>query len=96
MLKLNANSNKKIIESKTKSGAIRKGNLSILIAEDDDTNYLYLENMLRYNGFTNNQRAYNGQEAVEICESNSIPDIIFMDNKNASNGWNRSNSSDKG
>jgi CheY-like chemotaxis protein/two-component sensor histidine kinase len=81
LLDLCTNSIKKPIESKIKNGAVRKENLSILIAEDDDTNYLYLENMLRYNGFTNNQRAYNGLEAVEICESNSIPDIIFMDIK---------------
>ena len=53
-------------------------NKNILIAEDKDINYLFLEKILEH---TQAQliRAKNGKEAVEICNDNSNIDIILMD-----------------
>lgn len=50
----------------------------ILVAEDTDSNFLLLSIILRkeYNVL----RAYNGQEAVELCGKEK-PDMILMDIK---------------
>lgn len=79
ILELFTNSVENQIVINSDKRVLSHGNVNILIAEDDDTNYLYLENMLRFHGFTNNQRAYNGMEALEVCNSSSPPDLIFMD-----------------
>jgi len=52
----------------------------ILIAEDEDFNYLYLEELLKS---TNLKllRARNGQEAVDICSDHQQVDIVIMDIK---------------
>lgn len=51
---------------------------TILIAEDDDANYMLLEKSLEK---TKAQiiRAENGKEAVRICKSNPDIDVILMD-----------------
>lgn len=53
---------------------------TILIAEDNDINYMLLEKIIQ---FKNHQvlRANNGKEAVEICQENSAIDLVFMDIK---------------
>ena len=53
-------------------------NLSILIAEDDDINYVYMERLLSK---TNAKliRAANGQEAVDYYNQSKNIDIILMD-----------------
>ena len=51
---------------------------TILIAEDDDSNYLYLMLLLRKH--YDLLRAMNGREAVEIAER-SKPDLILLDLK---------------
>lgn len=51
---------------------------TILIAEDTDSNFLLLNIVLRKK--YNLTRAYNGQEAVELYQSDK-PDIILMDIK---------------
>ncbi|MES2419244.1 MAG: ATP-binding protein [Bacteroidota bacterium] len=56
------------------------GNETILIAEDDDINFLLLDRMLRSQNFKV-IRAVNGKEAVEICQSNTHIDLVFMDIK---------------
>ncbi len=52
----------------------------ILIAEDDNLNFLLIEKLLRTLKM-NIIRAKNGVEAVAICEENKEIDLIFMDIK---------------
>lgn len=55
-------------------------NSKILIAEDDDTNYLYLENLMITSGYNNLLRAKNGQEAVDFVLKDDIA-LVLMDIK---------------
>ncbi|RYG20954.1 MAG: response regulator, partial [Chitinophagaceae bacterium] len=57
-----------------------KGNETILIAEDDDINFLLLERILKLKNYSI-IRATNGKEAVEICKANPGIDLVFMDIK---------------
>lgn len=52
----------------------------ILIAEDEETNYFYLETVLKRTGATL-YRAKNGEEAVKVCEEQSDLDLVLMDIK---------------
>lgn len=52
---------------------------TILIAEDDEIIYLYLQIILNAANY-NILHARNGKEAVDICGSNK-PDLILMDIK---------------
>jgi len=52
----------------------------ILIAEDDNINYLLLKKILQLRNYTT-IRAINGQEAVTICSTNPAIDLVFMDIK---------------
>jgi PAS domain S-box-containing protein len=55
---------------------------TILIAEDEAINYLYLDTLLK--NFELNLKtlhAENGQEAVEMCKENSKIDFVLMDLK---------------
>lgn len=55
---------------------------TILIAEDEEVNYLYLEALFRIiNLNTRLVHAKNGQEAVEICKNNEQINIVLMDIK---------------
>ncbi|MBC7615322.1 MAG: response regulator [Pedobacter sp.] len=58
----------------------KKGQETILIAEDDDINFLLLEKILQLKNYTI-LRAVNGKEAVEICNINKQIDLVFMDIK---------------
>jgi PAS domain S-box-containing protein len=53
---------------------------TILIAEDEDLNYEYIEELLSNLNFTI-IRAINGIKAVEICKSNPQLDMVLMDIK---------------
>lgn len=53
---------------------------TILIAEDDNINFLLLKTILELKNHTI-LRAGNGQEVVEICASNKAIDLVFMDIK---------------
>ena len=53
---------------------------TILIAEDEDTNFIYLETALEKTEVTI-LRAKNGKEAVEIAKVNPMIDLILMDIK---------------
>jgi CheY-like chemotaxis protein len=55
------------------------GNKSILIAEDDDTNYYLLEEYLEQSAI-HIYRAKNGEEVLEIL-AKLQPDLILMDIK---------------
>lgn len=53
---------------------------TILIAEDDNINFLLLKKILELKSYTV-IRAVNGQEAVTICSTNPAIDLVFMDIK---------------
>lgn len=53
---------------------------TILIAEDDNINYLLFEKIIHLKNYTI-LRAINGQEAVAICTNNPNIDLILMDIK---------------
>ncbi len=54
--------------------------VTILIAEDDNINFLLLQKILQLRNFTI-IRAINGQEAVTICLENPSVNIVLMDIK---------------
>ncbi len=56
---------------------------TVLIAEDEEINYLYLETLLEEQTYLNCKilHAKNGQEAVNICKTNKKVDLVFMDLK---------------
>ena len=53
---------------------------TLLIAEDEDSNYMLLEELLSDPGI-NIIRAVNGLEAVELCKTNPHIDLVLMDIK---------------
>lgn len=74
---------RKRTEISSSSDSVKNHKATILIAEDDQVNYLLLEALLteEYNSRYNLIHAKNGLEAVQICESRSDIDLIFMDIK---------------
>lgn len=52
----------------------------ILVAEDDNINFLLLKKILQLRNYTI-IRAFNGQEAVTICSTNPAINLVFMDIK---------------
>jgi CheY-like chemotaxis protein len=52
----------------------------ILIAEDDETNYILLETLLRKSGFEI-LHAWNGLQAVEMVQENPAINLVLMDIK---------------
>ncbi|RTY86622.1 ATP-binding protein [Flavobacterium sp. GT3R68] len=57
-----------------------KENTTILIAEDDNINFLLLQKMMQLKK-CKIIRAVNGHEAVEICKNNEEIDLVLMDIK---------------
>ena len=55
-------------------------NLTILVAEDDDINYLYIKEIFRGSG-AEILHALNGREAVEMCQKNDRIGIVLIDIK---------------
>ncbi|WP_395060660.1 response regulator [Flavobacterium sp.] len=55
-------------------------NQTILVAEDDNINFLLLEKIMRLKNYKI-IRAKNGQEAVSICRDNKNIDLVLMDIK---------------
>lgn len=53
---------------------------TLLVAEDEEFNFIYIKTLLSRDNFRL-LRANNGQEAVDICESNPQIDLILMDIK---------------
>jgi CheY-like chemotaxis protein len=67
-----------------KSSEIKKESTqSILIADDEEVNYLYLEILIKEIFQVNCEiiHAKNGKEAIKQCEINSKINIVFMDLK---------------
>ncbi|NOU17533.1 MAG: PAS domain S-box protein [Bacteroidales bacterium] len=55
---------------------------TILVAEDEEVNYLYIETLFEINAPNIKVlHATNGQEAVEICKNNLEIDLVLMDIK---------------
>lgn len=52
--------------------------LTILIAEDEDSNFIYLEELLSSQNM-NILHAINGKIAVEFCTNNKEIDLVLMD-----------------
>jgi len=75
-------SKKVMVDNEIKIPSYEIGNrsLNILIAEDDDLNFLYFDKMmksLKHKVI----RAKNGREAVELCKTHLDLDVILMDIK---------------
>jgi len=51
---------------------------SILVAEDEDSSYFYIENVLR-NTHVTIERAKNGQETIDMVFKNNHYDLVLMD-----------------
>ena len=59
-----------------------KNQHTILIAEDEEINHLYLETLLRKTNLNlKTLHAKNGKEAVELCRENPEIEFVFMDLK---------------
>jgi hypothetical protein len=54
--------------------------MKVLVAEDEETNYIYFEELLTDWGLEV-IHARNGNEAVEMCERNDDIEMVFMDVK---------------
>jgi len=74
--------NKKEPTNPVKEIKIRKKNqnMVILVVEDDEVNYLFLETVLSKNGIRS-KRALNGVDAVELCSKNPDIGMVLMDIK---------------
>lgn len=75
--------------SKNIISQIEKDNVNILIVEDENLNFIILKKLLlkTHQNF-NIMHALNGQEAVDLCNNQTI-DLIFMDmNMPVKNGYN--------
>ncbi|MCG8700290.1 MAG: response regulator [Bacteroidales bacterium] len=74
-------------ENETETSIINQDNTfddcTILVVEDEEVNYLYIETLLDDKSNVNFRllHARNGKEAVEYCESNKNIDLILMDIK---------------
>ncbi|HRW22303.1 MAG TPA: response regulator [Bacteroidales bacterium] len=64
--------------SKTKISDTKK--TTVLIAEDNELNFIYLKELLKKYNFEV-IRASNGKEAVDTCKSNTEIGLVFMDIK---------------
>lgn len=60
------------------NGLVSSGNEVILIAEDNELNFVLLKKILSARNYTI-LRANNGLEAITICEQHNEIDLIFMD-----------------
>ena len=77
------NTNPKKLPDKLSNKSIDLGlysNKTLLIAEDNDLNFMLLNEMLAGSGI-NIIRAVNGVEAVNLCRSNPDIDLVLMDIK---------------
>ncbi|MDP2234824.1 MAG: PAS domain S-box protein [Bacteroidales bacterium] len=68
------------IQSVKKSDFRFGPNITLLIAEDENSNFMLMEVLLKDTGI-NIIRAMNGKEAVEFCKNNPHIDLVMMDLK---------------
>ncbi len=69
---------KKAIENPKSVALILDDSMKILVAEDDNVNFMLIKQMLKSDKIQV-VRAVDGQEAINICRENSNFDMIFMD-----------------
>lgn len=69
-----------IVQTITDSAPKKDSNLTLLIAEDDNINFLLFQKIMSLKNYTI-LRAVNGQEAVSICFENPNIDLVLMDIK---------------
>lgn len=62
----------------TKVVQVESNGITILIAEDNETNMIGMSKLLEKKGF-NVLKAYNGRDAVKMCEQNEEISLILMD-----------------
>ena len=70
------------LENDTRKSIKKQDEYTILIVEDEEMNYLYLETLLNF--FELNLitlHAKHGKEAVEMCKANTKIDFVLMDMK---------------
>ncbi len=67
-------------ENSTPATVTDKNNILVLVAEDDEANYFYFQELLDLTGL-NHLHAINGQEAVEMCEEYPEITLVLMDIK---------------
>lgn len=77
---LDENKKIKAIENQGNTSSQPNIRATILIAEDDNINFLLIEKILQLKNH-NIIRAKNGLEAVEICRTNTKVDLVLMDIK---------------
>ena len=75
--------NNDIAETISEKNTTSNNKLKVLIVEDEEINYLYLETLLKHktNHVRSIFRAKNGKEAIDICKKNKDLDLVFMDIK---------------
>jgi CheY-like chemotaxis protein len=66
--------------SKIEDQTIDWSNRTIIVAEDEEVNFIYLKTALSKTNITI-LRAHNGEEAVEIARVNPLVELILMDIK---------------
>jgi signal transduction histidine kinase/CheY-like chemotaxis protein len=69
-----------VVKSIREKELVKSKNKVILIAEDDNINFLLFQKMMQNKGYEI-IRAHDGQEAVDICINNSNIDLVLMDIK---------------
>lgn len=67
-----------VVEKSQQARGTNWENRKILIAEDVETNFLYLKEVLKHSG-VNILWAENGKEAVDLCKKHTDIDVILMD-----------------
>jgi signal transduction histidine kinase/ActR/RegA family two-component response regulator len=65
---------------KDKNNSIHPDESIILVAEDEDINWFYLNQVLKKHNY-NSIRAENGKRAVELCRENNEIGLVLMDIK---------------
>lgn len=71
---------RRVIPAAEKTPVLNTPGMVVLIAEDDNINYLYLETVLSRNNIRL-IRANNGIEAVELCQKHPEINLVLMDIK---------------
>lgn len=70
----------KDLKAERKSRQLKKHKQTILIAEDDDTNFFYISIILKDDSLVL-LHAHNGEEAVELCRTHPETELVLMDLK---------------
>jgi signal transduction histidine kinase/CheY-like chemotaxis protein len=79
---VNAKKIKNNLENNKKTTIKKQDQFTVLIVEDEEVNYLYIDTLLEdFELNLTTLHAKHGKEAVEICEKNDKIDFVLMDMK---------------